>query len=203
MLTKEEFVKTHPNVREGMNAYTTDGEKLGVIERVDEDNLTIERGWFFHKDFMIPYDDIEDIREDQVIVRQRHEDFEEGVAKEESRETGESEMGERAKGRVEEAGERAKETAERIGDEMSGYSGRREEEMRGYGRGRVEEKEDVVIERKPVSETEAKDLGGKAFQEEDIRIPLKEEEVEATKRPVVKEEVKVSAPQPAEKKENK
>ena len=71
MLTKEEFVKTHPDVRVGMTAYTVDGEKLGVIERIDEDDLLIERGWFFHKDFMIPYDDIEDVREDQVIVRQR------------------------------------------------------------------------------------------------------------------------------------
>jgi len=83
MLTKEEFVKTHPDVRVGMTAYSMDGEKLGVIERVAEDNLTIERGWFFHKDFVIPYDDIEDIRADQVIVRQRREDFEEMMVEEE------------------------------------------------------------------------------------------------------------------------
>jgi len=274
MLTKEEFVKTHPDVREGMTAYTTDGEKLGVIERVDEDNLTIERGWFFHKDFLIPYDDIEDIREDQVIIRQRRQEFEDRMMKEESWDTGEadlsgraSEVGERAKGRVEETGERAKEAGEHLSEEMSPYGGRREEEMRGYGRGRVEEKEqariplreeeleaqkrakesevnirkevrtetkrmdipvqkeDVVIERRSVSETEAEDLGGKAFEQEDIRIPLKEEEVEVTKRPVVKEEVrvgketrtenqpvsgevrkeevKVSAPKPADKKEKK
>lgn len=120
-----------------MTAYTTDGEKLGVIERIDEDNLTIERGWFFHKDFLIPYDDIEDIREDQVIVRQRREDFEEQRTGE-SWETGESdltgrasEMGERAGGHVEEAGkrfgERIKEAGERLGErakEVSGYRGR-------------------------------------------------------------------------------
>ncbi len=62
MLTKEEFVKTHPDIRAGMTVYSTDDEKLGVIERFDDDNFTVERGWFFHKDFMIPYDDIEDIR---------------------------------------------------------------------------------------------------------------------------------------------
>ena len=36
MLTKEEFVKTHPDIRIGMTAYTVDGE-LGTIERIDED----------------------------------------------------------------------------------------------------------------------------------------------------------------------
>ena len=34
-------------------------------------------------------------------------------------------------------------------------------------------------------------MGERAFQEEDIRIPVTEEEVEVTKRPVVKEEVRV------------
>jgi uncharacterized protein (TIGR02271 family) len=228
MLTKEEFVKTHPDVRVGMTAYTMDGEKLGTIERIDEDDILIERGWFFRKDFMIPYDDIEDIREDHVIVRQRREDFEKQRTRE-SWDTGESdltgrasEMGERAGARVEEAGERLSETGERLGErakEAVGYRGRMEEEARIPVREeeleaqkRVKEsdvalhkevhtetqhlevpvqKEDVIVERVPVDEYQTAEMGGKAFQEEDIRIPVTEEEIEVTKRPVVKEEVRV------------
>jgi uncharacterized protein (TIGR02271 family) len=204
-----------------MTAYTSDGEKLGVIERIDEDNVIIEKGWFFHKDFVVPYDDIEDIREDHLIIRQRREDFEE------VRETGfaERETGEYGGSREEELG------AYGPGRERSELDLEREEGLSGYGRGRPEEearipvreeeleaqkrtregavdihkevytetermevpvqKEDVVVERVPVDETRAADVGGKAFQEEDIRIPLKEEEVEVIKRPVVKEEVRV------------
>jgi uncharacterized protein (TIGR02271 family) len=240
MLTKEEFVRTHPDIRVGMTAYSMDGEKLGVIERVDDENLTIERGWFFHKDFMIPYDDIEDIREDQIIVRQRREDFEEAMT-EESADLGESDltgraaaMGKRTGGRVKDTGERlsdrAKESGEYLRDrakemgekakDISGYGGReegketripvREEELQAEKRAKESEvgihkevhtetqridvpiqKEDVIIERGPADKTRSDEFSGKAFQEEDIRIPVKEEEVEVTKRPVVKEEVRV------------
>ena len=182
MLTKEEFVRTHPDVRVGMTAYTLEGEKLGVIKRIDDDNLRIERGWFFHKDFVIPYDDIEDIRADQVIVRQRRADFEEET-RSESWDTGESdltgrasEMGQRAAGHVKEAGkrfgERIKETGERLGE--------RAKEVSGY-RGRAEEK---------------------------TRIPVREEELEAQKRAkesevavrkeVRKEDVKVAPSKPVD-----
>ena len=215
MLTKEEFTRTHPNLRVGMMAYSIDGEKLGTIESIGEDSLMIERGWLFHHDFAIPYDDIEDIREDHLIVRQRREDFEVEEQREEemgkeSWETGESDL----TGRASQMGERAGERAEEFG----GYRGReeeeakiplREEELEAEKRVKESEvgihkevrtetkrmdipvqKEDVVVERRPVDRTET-DVSGKAFQEEDIRIPLKEEEVEVSKRPVVKEEVSV------------
>jgi uncharacterized protein (TIGR02271 family) len=215
MLTKEEFTRTHPDLRTGMTAYTSDGEKLGVIERLTDDNVIIEKGWFFHKDFLIPYDDIEDIREDHLIIRQSRDDFEE---------TSETEFGEPARETGEYGGSRE--------EEMGAYGPGREEGLSGYGRDRREQeearipvreeeleaqkrareseveihkevytetermevpvqKEDVVVERVPVDETRAADVGGRAFQEEELRIPLKEEEVEVTKRPVVKEEVRV------------
>jgi len=205
MLTKEEFVKTHPDVRVGMTAYSLDGEKLGVIERIDEDNLTIERGWFFHKDFTIPYDDIEDIREDQVIVRQRREDFER-ERMEESEFTGRTGgMGEYERGREEEISgyDRGRETEEaRIPvreEELAAEKRVRESEVGIRKEVRTEtehlevpvQKEDVIVERVPVDETTASAAGEKVFQEEEMRIPVKEEEVEVTKRPVVKEEVRV------------
>jgi hypothetical protein len=162
MLTKEEFVKTHPDIRVGMTVYSMDDEKLGVIERVDEDNFTVERGWFFHKDFMIPYDDIEEIREDRVLVRQRREDLEEQRV-EEGRMREESEFTGRAAG-------------------IGGYERGREEV--GMETEHLEvpvQKEDVIVERAPAEETWTSVAGEKAFEEEEIRIPEKEEEVEPNK----------------------
>lgn len=147
MLTKEDFTRTHPDLRTGMTAYTSDGEKLGVIERITDDNVIIEKGWFFHKDFIVPYDDIEDIREDHLIIRQRREDFEE------TRET--------------EFGEPARETGE--------YGGSREEEMGAYGPGR--ERSGLDLDRE-----EGLSGYGRGRTEEEARIPVREEELEAQKR---------------------
>jgi hypothetical protein len=77
MVRREEFIKTHPDVRTGMEAYDSKGQRLGVIERVDDDSITIEKGHIFHHGVSLPYDAIEDIRQDQVIIR-RDEGFEEG-----------------------------------------------------------------------------------------------------------------------------
>src|SRR5512146_299844 len=77
MVRKDEFLKTHPDIRTGMEAYDNRGGRLGVIERVDDDSITIERGHIFHHDVSLPYDAIEDIRQDQVIIR-GGEGFEKG-----------------------------------------------------------------------------------------------------------------------------
>jgi uncharacterized protein (TIGR02271 family) len=187
MLTKEEFVKTHPDIRVGMTAYTTDGEKLGVIERIEEDNLMIERGWFFHKDFVIPYDDIEDVREDQVIVRQRREDFEE-QRRGESWETEESdltgragEMGERAGERVEEAGERVKESGERLGErakEFADYRGREEEEAR------IPVREEELEAQKRAKESEVGIHKEVRTETQHMEVPVQKEDVVVERTPV-------------------
>jgi uncharacterized protein (TIGR02271 family) len=200
MLTKEEFVKTHPDVRVGMTAYSMDGDKLGVIERFDEDNLTIERGWFFHKDFLIPYDDIEDIREDQVIVRQRREDFEEHRVEEGRREESEftgrtGGIGEYEPGREEEAGGsgRGRETEEaRIPvreEELAAEKRAKESAVDIRKEVHLEtehpevpvQKKDVIVERAPAEESWTSVAGEKVFEEEETRIPVKEEEVEPAK----------------------
>lgn len=181
MLTKEEFVKTHPDVRVGMTAYSIDGEKLGVIERIDEDNLMIERGWFFHKDFMIPYDDIEDIREDRVIVRKRREDFERQRAEEpemEEEQMEESEFTGRAGGIGEYEPGREEET----------------EETGGYGRGGATEEAGIPVrEEEPEAEKRVRE------SEVDLRKEGRTE-TEPVRGEVGKEQMKVEPNKPAEKK---
>ena len=51
-------------------------------------------------------------------------------------------------------------------------------------------KEDVGVERVPADEARAPESEAGAFREDETRIPLVEEEIEVTKRPVVKEEVR-------------
>jgi len=76
MLHKDEFLSTHPGIHTGMDAYSVDGEKLGEVERLDEDSVTIEKGWFFPRDFTVRYDDIVDIREDHLVVSRSRADLE-------------------------------------------------------------------------------------------------------------------------------
>jgi uncharacterized protein (TIGR02271 family) len=51
--------------------------------------------------------------------------------------------------------------------------------------------EEVTIERRPAGETTSTATEGPAQSREDIKVPLKKEEVEVTKQPYVKEEVAV------------
>jgi uncharacterized protein (TIGR02271 family) len=159
MLHRSEFIATHPEVRTGMTVYTLDGEKLGTIEQIGEDNIIIEKGWFFRKDFIVSYDDIEDVREDQVILRQRRADFEERRF-EDAEETRESDVIRREPGTYEYGTER--------GEPLSGYQYGREEELREQDLSREE------------------DLRGYGHKEEHLgeeaRIPVVEEELEARKR---------------------
>jgi uncharacterized protein (TIGR02271 family) len=184
MLHRSEFVATHPDVRTGMTAYTIDGEKLGTVERIDEDNITIEKGWFFHKDFIVSYDDIQDVREDQVILRHRRVDFEERRVEdlEESRESGST-------------GTRAEMEDYRLGrgEGLSGYgtSREREEGLGEYGRGRVEEEETRIPIREEELEAQKREREGEVrihkdvhTETEHLEVPVRKEEVRVERVPV-------------------
>ncbi len=190
MLDKTEFVKTHPDIHTGMTVFSTTGEKLGVIEQIGEDNIMIEKGRIFHKDFSVPFDDIEDVRGDEVIVRLRRE----GEEWEESRESSEYASPEYERGRAEEEA--------RIPlreEELEAQKREKEGEVRIHKDVYTEtehlevpvQKEEVRVEHVPASEAHRGEMDESAFREEDIRIPVREEEVEVTKRPVVKEEIRV------------
>ena len=197
MLRKNDFLSTHPEIHTHMDAYSLDGEKLGEVETLDEDSITIEKGWFFPKDFTIRYDDVVDIREDHLIVNRGRTDLEEWrtpdyAGWEEYDRTSRADLGRREAGRTEEEA--------RIPireEELEAEKIRKEDEVRLHKVVHTEmkhmevpvQKEEVIIERVPASEASQADTGG-AFREEETRIPIMEEEVEVSKRPVVKEEVR-------------
>lgn len=188
MLHKNEFLDTHPEIHTHMDAYSLDGEKLGAVERLDDDSITIEKGWFFPRDFTIRYDDVVDVREDHLIVNQGRTDLEEWRAPdyrgwEEYDRTGTAEEETRIPLREE---------------ELEAEKTRREGEVRLHKVVHTEmkhlsvpvQKEEVVIERVPADEASAHESGAGAFREDETRIPIMEEEVEISKRPVVKEEIR-------------
>jgi stress response protein YsnF len=154
MLDRREFVRTHPDVHTGMNVFSTTGERIGIIEQIGDDSITIEKGRIFHKDVSVPYDDIEDVREDDVIIRAG------------------------GKGGVEVWEERLEEPLE-----TREYAGP-EAEVRIPETGREEEQARIPLREE---ELEAQ----KREKEGEVRISVKEEEVEVTKRPAVKEEIRV------------
>jgi uncharacterized protein (TIGR02271 family) len=202
MLNKDEFLNTHPDVHTGMDAYSVDGEKLGEVERLDEDSITIEKGWFFPRDFTIRYDDVVDIREDHLVVSRSRADLEGWKD--------ESYSGWNEYDRANQEARREEETRIPIREEeLEAEKHRREGDVRLKKQVHTEtrqmkvpvEKEEVVVEQVPVEESEGREVGEAEFREEEVRIPIVEEEVEVRKRPVVKEEVRARKESRREEKE--
>jgi uncharacterized protein (TIGR02271 family) len=55
------------NVRAGMTARSTKGDKLGKVVRCDGDAFIVEKGAFFHKDYELYYEYVTDVHGDEVV----------------------------------------------------------------------------------------------------------------------------------------
>src|SRR4051794_20816622 len=53
-------------VREGLKVRGSDGTNLGKVVSCEADTFIIEKGFFFPKDFTARYDQIADIRSDEI-----------------------------------------------------------------------------------------------------------------------------------------
>src|SRR5689334_15923 len=53
-------------VQEGMIVYSSDGEKLGKVLQCEAETFIIEKGFFFPKDYIARYQDIADVRGDEI-----------------------------------------------------------------------------------------------------------------------------------------
>lgn len=190
MLTYKEFIAIHPGLEEGMEAFTVDGEKLGNVVELDDDSLIIERGFFFPRDYSFRYDDIAEIVDNKVILNQNRSDVD--VWKDENY-TGWAEYDKLNK-------------SENINIPLKEERLEAEKVVRQKGELRVRKvvhtemknftvpisKEEIVIERRPVTGEKSIPRDTTAFKEEEIKIPIMEEEVRVVKKPVVKEEVSIS-----------
>src|SRR5678816_1831852 len=189
------------SVRNGMFVMGTQGERIGKVIRCDSDTFVVEKGVFFPKDYELRYDHITDIS--GGTVRYALTDFLRGRELETAKPGATAASGATATA--------ATATAQR-GDRRSDRDEIRiplmreeigiEKVARESGHVRIhktvhtEEKhfsvpvtrEEVIIEHVAVGRDGSMSADG-AFQEDTVDVPLYEEEVRISKRPILEEEV--------------
>jgi uncharacterized protein (TIGR02271 family) len=188
MLNRKDFQNRYPGIREGMDAYSYDGEKLGKVVEMYDDSLTIEKGFFFPKDFTVRYDDVKDVKGDTLILKHDRASFSDWK---DNRYQGWDEYDRNAKSDEYRVPVTEEELAAQKVTRQKGEVRVRKvvhTELKSFTVPVT--KEEVIVERTPVTSKDIKP-GEKTFKDEEIRIPVSEEEVEVTKRPVVKEELRI------------
>lgn len=206
-------------IREGMTVHSSDGKKLGKVVQCTADLFVIEKGFFFPKDFVARYDQVAAVDGDDVRLSTSSDALEKtgeqgdtgytGLSEERTaRPIGGAGMGLGASNDDSTLGQAP--GRRMTGDKEELRMQLAEEELvaqkreRDAGEVRVRKevvtehrqievpvtKEEIKVERAPA--TGSQDPGRAAFKEDTISMPLKEEEVEIHKRPVVREEVRVS-----------
>jgi uncharacterized protein (TIGR02271 family) len=218
LFNREKALTRFRGMSEGTPVYTQDNERLGKITSLDDDSFTVEKGIFFPKDFVIRYDDIQDIQDKGIYLNLTKNELSEW--KNESYQ-GWSQVDEINRGRLE--AQPKAEYQDRYRDRTTNATDQvkvpiAEEELqasktiREAGKLKLRKlvhtelrhftipvmREEVRVDRVRVPEgqtttanrTAATDQ--RAFREQEVNIPVMEEEVTVTKRPVVKEEVRVS-----------
>jgi uncharacterized protein (TIGR02271 family) len=172
-----------------MDVYSEDGEKLGKIVERKGDRFLVEKGLFFPKASVFVLDDIADIRGDDIYLRygRAHLADDDAWMTRNQTATSGADLDDEEELRVPLAEEELE-----IGKTVRDIG-----EVRVHKRVIREQKqvtvpvmrEEVRVERVPAANTGA--LPDDAFEEGTISVPVREEEVEIRKRPVVKEEVRV------------
>jgi uncharacterized protein (TIGR02271 family) len=190
-------------IHQGQHVLSADGKKLGTVIALDDDGFSVEKGIFFPREMAFRYEDINNVRDDQIYLWRNKADLEAGAPLARDEELTEEGGAELESGTdMEEAGMRDTGITEETRVPLA------EEELRAAKRieetGAVEIKKEVITEQRtveiPVQREEVKvervpasgAAASGAFTEETVRIPIHEEKVEVTKTPVVKEEVRVS-----------
>lgn len=188
MLHRNESQQKYPDLREGLNAYNKEGDKLGRIVELKDDYLTVEKGVFFPKDFTFRYDDIVEVHDGSITLSRGRKELENW--KDEKYE-GWHEYDRFNKGETTIPVYEEELEAQKITRPKGEIHVRKvvHTEMKQFTVPVT--KEEIIVERTPVSEEHPLKSGEQLFKEEDIRIPVSEEEVEIIKRPVTKEEVHI------------
>ncbi len=189
------------SVRNGMFVMGTQGERIGKVIRCDSDTFVVEKGVFFPKDYELRYDHITDIS--GGTVRYALTDFLRGRELETAKPgataasgataTAATATAQRADRRSDRDEIRIPLMREEIGiEKVARESGH----VRIHKTVHTEEKhfsvpvtrEEVIIEHVAVGRDGSLSADG-AFQEDTVDVPLYEEEVRVSKRPILEEEV--------------
>lgn len=213
MLLKNDFAKNYPAVTEGTVVRCKDGEKLGKISTMNSDSFVVQKGLFFPKDFIFRYDDILTFADGELTVNAYKDDLTEWRAQDYP---GWSHVNDINEGRLSAIPRPEYQDQYRGWSNDAAVSDTVrmpvvEEELetqktiRQAGEVRLHKivhtelkhftvpvmKEEVMVDRVPASDTSGGLSADDAFKEKTIAVPIMEEEVTVTKRPVVKEEIRV------------
>ena len=200
------------DIEPGMTVRSSDGDKLGKVMDIRGGQLIVEKGFFFPKDYTAPMEDVTEITDDGVYLRWGTDLVEANYdalygSGSYGQDTAGEEWSDYDYGSRAEQGERASslEGEERIPVHEEQLEASKKG-MKEVGRIRVHKnvrtedqhftvpvrREEVTVERvQGGGNGDARSAGTEAFQEESKTFPIREEEVEITKRPVQKEEVRV------------
>ena len=175
-------------IREGMAVYSSDGEKLGKVLTCDAGSFTIEKGFFFPKDYIARFEDVADVTGDDIRLALTKDSFIELRARGEGRVASEDiRAGEDLRVPV---AEEELDVVKR--DRQAGEVRLRKDVVNETKRIDVPvTREEIHVERVPAGERREAQPGERAFEEGSVSMPIHEEEVEIRKRPVVKEEVRL------------
>jgi uncharacterized protein (TIGR02271 family) len=200
------------SVRNGMFVMGTQGERIGKVIRCNDETFVVEKGVFFPKDYELRYDHITEVT--GGTIRYALTDFlrgrgpEEATPAEASATAAGPALAGAASAAATSATRRADTSADKDRDEIRIPLLREEigieKVARESGHVRIhktvvtEEKrfsvpvtrEEVVIEHVAVGR-DAPLTGDDAFQEDTVDVPLYEEEVRVSKRPILEEELVV------------
>jgi len=176
------------NLKKGMTVYSSDGHKLGKVAALTESDFMIEKGLFFPKDYLVRYSDITDIRGDDVYLNLASTAFtgKEAAAKDAA--TTAKPMGTKEVERIPLAEEEL--IAQKTIQETGGVRVHKEVKTEVKEVSVPVMKEEVRVERVPATGKVSAEEG--EFRESTTTIPIREEEVEIRKRPVVREEVVIT-----------
>lgn len=200
------------SVRNGMFVVGTQGERIGKVIRCDAETFVVEKGVFFPKDYELRYDHITDVS--GGTVRYALTDFLHGRRPDDgsrltpsSRESAVSappvetaaSMGSAAARRTAKTADRDEIRIPLMREEIGIEKVARESgHVRIHKTVHTEEKhfsvpvtrEEIIIEHVAVGR-DATPMGDATFHEDTFDVPLYEEEVRVSKRPILEEEIVV------------
>ncbi|WP_225410339.1 YsnF/AvaK domain-containing protein [Stigmatella hybrida] len=192
------------DVREGMTVRSMDGEKLGKVFAVNEDEFLIEKGLFFPKDYVCRYAEISHMEDGEIILTHGKEGlhhFSFDGARDSDVMAGTGGGAGVGPGALGMEGRREMGTQDEVAIPVHGE--RLDVVKRSTQAGEVRVHKDVVVEEQHVTVPVRRErvtverravqqdrpAMNASFQEETVVVPLRAEEVEVRKRPVLEEEV--------------
>ncbi len=176
------------SIREGMTVFSSDGEKLGKVLSCGTASFTVEKGFFFRKDYAARYEDVADVTGDEIRLGMSKDAFV-AVRDRESYAEAPAPAAPGEDVRVPIVEEEVDVTKR---DRQAGEVRLRKDVVTEHQHVDVPvTRERVRVERVPTTEHRDAGPGEATFQEQTVSMPVHEEEVEIRKRPIVKEEVRL------------